>query len=297
MIARKNKMRIPHEKREDGSEDERKYEVLGINWLERVTRLHKIFAHVVNCNSHFVTLNAAPHTEGYDPELLSTAKPPIETLALRTRFYMAGKKLKGYRPSDKKKGELRIEEKTGKAAWQQVLKLGGDGSRTLKRGEHKRLLDGAGYNFNVYSKDIAAQAEDVLGKRLLKRLVRLQGQSEKILYHPEGRQDVLFEIKFDQVKGLTFDGQKKKDLIEIEIEVKERGSNVSDDEIETMLNKSEDELMKNFADDIRPIYHSKVSELFQHLYGWMLQDPQGFGRAFDALPARKWAEMAPHNSQ
>lgn len=285
-MSSRNHIRIPQEIREDKPENERKYSIIGGSWQHRVQTLHGIFNHVAECREHFATLNMSPHIENYHADLLPELELPVEIIAPRTRYYWAGINLKGYRPTDKQKGEVRTEEKAAKDAWQQVLKLGGNGGRTLSRGEYKRLLDGFGVNLDIY-KGIRDQAYRALGKGQLKPLVELQGQTKKIYYHPDGDESTLLEIKFDKVKGRTFDGFER-DIIEVEIEVKQGHSNS-----EEMLDHTERVLLSRFADSLAPIYHSKVYELFQHLYGWQLADKQGFREAFKSLPGDRWAEWKP----
>ena len=292
-MSRKAKVRVPQEVREDKPENERKYKITGERWEDRVQTIRQVFQKAAECKEHFVTLDKQPHIQKYHTRLIEAGQLPVEILALRERFYWAGKKLKGYRSEDNKKAEVRTEEKIGKGFWQQVLKLGSDGTKTLKRGEHKRSLDGFGTNLSVYSDSIKEEALKILGKRNLKPLVQLQGQSIKLLYHPDGRKDMLFEIKFDIVAGRTFDGYER-NIVEVEVEVKERGKKVTDKEIENMLDKSEGALLTDFADQLEVVYHSKVSELFQHLQGWLLRDPKGFSKAFDKLPGDKWAEYHPN---
>ncbi len=282
MVSR-NKIRIPQEIREDKPEHERKYSIIGHGWGERVGMLQDAFNHVAGCTGHFATLDQRPHIDDYPADL--APELPVEIIAPRTRYYWAAMNLKGYRATDKLRGEVRTEEKAVKDAWQQVLKLGGGNGRTLSRGEYKRLLDGFGVNLDVY-KDQRAQAYDTLGRSRLKPLVRLQGQTKKVYYHPDGDRKTLLEIKFDKVKGETFDGFKR-DIVEIEVEVK-RSDKTGKHGIEAILDLTERELFRHFADSLTPIYHSKVDELFQHLYGWQLADKKEFQKAFKALPVAEW---------
>lgn len=104
--------------------------------------------------------------------------------------------------------------------------------------------------------------------------------------------DVLFEIKFDRIKGMTFDGFKE-DIVEIEIEVKEKDPLVSKQEVARLMDKSEDILMRAFADDLEPVFQSKVASLFRHLYGLLQQDKKRFHEDFRALPVGPWAKDGP----
>ncbi len=289
-MPHRNKFQIPQEVREDKPENERKYSITGVNWRDRSQMLNVIFNHVAGCSDHFATLNMAPHTDGYHPDLLQDMDLPADIIYPRTRFYWANINLKGYRPTDRFKGEVRTEEKVEKDAWQQVVKLGGNSNsgRTLSRGEYKRLLDGFGTNLGVY-KGLRKDVTRALGNTELKPLVRLQGQTKKIFYHPHGDRKTLLEIKFDKVKGQTFDGFGR-DIIEIEVEVKRGDKKATKREMEAMLDQTEQELLRRFADNLTPIYHSKVYELFQHLYGWQLSDKKNFREAFQSLPGDSWAE-------
>ena len=61
----------------------------------------------------------------------------------------------------------------------------------------------------------------------------------------------MLEIKFDKGRGRTFDGYKH-DIVEIEIEVKDRGPKITEKDIEKALDRTEKVLMKYFADSLQP---------------------------------------------
>lgn len=278
----------PDEFLEDVSEDERKYKVRGCDFATRVAKLNEIFAFVAGDKNHFVTLESELHTNGYDAELVALSQSPNETKALRRRLYWGVSSLIGYKPRDKDKIELRTEQKIGKLYWEQVLKLGGNGSKTLKRKEHKRHLDGFGVNLLVYPKDVFEKAHEIVGDAEFKPLVKLEGQSRPLLYHPDGRADIVLEIKFDMGKSTTFDGYKE-DLVEVEIEIKEHPDTMSEDDLEDLLNKTESVLFANFADDLENVYESKVSPSFRHLVGLRSRDKAGFDKMFKDLPVNWWS--------
>lgn len=288
-MADSKKGRIPQEVHEDKPENERKYRVKGASFEARVEKLSRIFNHIAACRRHFRTLDLAPHTDQFDTALSACSRFPHEVTPLRQRFYWAGENLKGYRPDDKIKAEVRTERKIGKGVWQQVLKIGRESMGTLSRGEYKRLLDGFGTNLGIYPDKIKKPAQKILGDGPLKPVLVIESKSTKVLFHPDGNPDVLLEIKFDKGRGRTFDGFRH-DIVEIEVEVKE-GGDLSAKQIEKILDRTEQVLLKHFADDLEPIHHSKVFEMVQHLHGWWLRDKKGFHKAFDALPGDRWGEQ------
>ncbi|MCB9989923.1 MAG: hypothetical protein H6867_00910 [Rhodospirillales bacterium] len=291
-MAKEIKKGKPQEVRDDGTEEERKHRVLGENWHDKAIRLDTIFNFIAGQKTHFVTLDQAVHTDHFDPELAAFAEFPANPKPLRTRYYWANAALDGYKPDDKGRAEIRTERKTGKGCWEQVLKIGGKSGKTLKRGEYKRALDGFGVNLDVYPSEIRKSALKIIKDEEFKPLIRLEGQSKPVLYRPDGRTDILFEIKFDKGKGFTFDGIEE-DVIEVEIEVKERGSDVSDEEIEALLDKSESLLYQQFEGNLEPINESKAMTLFRHLVDWQECDKKGFEKAFKALPGDRWEEYKP----
>lgn len=290
-MTKQKKVRVPQEAHEDKPEDERKYRIRGNSFEARVKRLRVIFDHVARCDGHFKTLDKAPHVDQFDPTLSACSRFPHEVTALRKRFYWAGRNLKGYLPTDKMKAEVRTERKIGKGLWQQVLKIGKESVGTLSRGEYKRLLDGFGTNLSIYPDKIKKSAYDILGDDPLKPVIVIESKSTKVLFHPDGNKDLLLEIKFDKGRGRTFDGFIH-DIVEIEIEVKERGD-LTDKQVEKALDKTEAVLMMHFADCLEPIHHSKVFEMVQHLHGAFLRDKKAFHTAFDKLPGDRWAECNP----
>jgi hypothetical protein len=290
-MTKQKKGCIPQEAHEDKPEDERKYRIRGRSFEARVEKLRVVFEHVARCNGHFRTLDKAPYTDQFDPILSSCSRFPHEVTALRKRFYWAGRNLKGYLPADTVKAEVRTERKIGKGLYQQVLKIGQPSGRTLSRGEYKRLLDGFGTNLSIYPDKIQKAARDILGDDPLKPVIVIESNSTKVLFHPDGNEDLLLEIKFDKGRGRTFDGFTH-DIVEIEIEVKERGS-MTDKQIEKALDRTEAVLMKYFADSLEPIHHSKVAEMVQHLHGALLRDKKNFHKAFDKLSGDEWVVSKP----
>ena len=109
-------------------------------------------------------------------------------------------------------------------------------------------------------------------------------------YHPDGRADILFEIKFDKGKGFSFDGEQC-EVVEVEIELKENLDGAAADEIEALLDKSDAALLKKSPDQLVPCIESKPAGLFSHLNNRCEEDPATFGRAFDALPDDRWVKQ------
>lgn len=286
------KPRIPQELREDKPEEERKHRVLGKTWRKKAARLDKIFNFVATEKEHFVTFNLAPHTEGYNTELRRHSSRPVNIKPLRRRYYWANRKLDGYKKGNKDRVELRTEQKKGKGYWAQVLKLGSSSAKTLRRGEYTRSLDGFGTNLDVYTPKVRDAARKVVGNTVRKPLGMIECQSVPLLYHPDGRPDVIFEIKFDKGKGFTFDGMET-DVVEVEIEVKEVGEDVSKKDIEALLDKSERILYSEFEGLLKPVYQSKPELLFKHLNKWRKKDRTGFEKAFDSLPGDRWESWSP----
>jgi hypothetical protein len=291
-MVQENKLSSPQELQEDKPEDERKHHVLGASWQEKASRLDEIFKFVAGEKSHFITLDELPHTEEFDPELAAAAIMPVNTRPLHRRIYWATRDLDGYTDGANAKAEIRTERKIGEGRWEQVLKLssGAQKSKTMSRRECKRALDGFGINLDVLPSDAKDAAETVLGGKTLKPLICLQGQGIPILYHPDGRADVVFEIKFDKGKGLAFDGEQT-DIVEVEIELKENTASVTSSEIEALLDTSDALLYSAFPEYLALSSESKPAPLFHHLNAWRKRDPAGFRMAFDALPGDRWAEM------
>lgn len=288
----KSKIRVPQLAHEDKPEDERKYRIKGASLTLRQQRLKAIFDHVAKCNAHFRTLNKSPYTAKFDPRLANTARLPYEETPLRERFYWAGKNLKGYLPTEKIKVEIRTELKVGKGLWQQVLKIGKETIGTLSRGEHKRLLDGFGVNLEPYPDKTRKPAMDILGDDELKPVIKIESRSRKILFHPDGNENLLLEIKFDEGIARTFDGFEQ-EFVEIEIEVKERCEDMTKEDIEAVLDRTQEVLLSRFADHLTPIHHSKVFDMVQHLYGRLLANKKMFHNVFNKLPGDRWAEVKP----
>ena len=293
-MAKKTAMRVPQEVREDKPEEERKLGVVGKSWQEKAKKLDKIFNFVAAHTSHFVTLNDNSYVQSFDEELAKNSNLPLHVRPLRRRYYWGNSDLDGYKKGDKGKAEVRTEKKVGKGYWEMTLKLGSNkkSKKTLKRGEFKRALDGFGVNLDVFKKAISIAAWKILGDKPLKPLAIIEGQSIPVLYHPDGRTDVIFEIKFDKGKGKTFDGHEE-DVIEVEIEVKEKPKEMSECEVEALLDKSEAILFGDFEDDLERIYDAKPSRLFNHLVQWRGRDKKGFKEAFKSLPGDSWQTLSP----
>ncbi len=284
---KKHKARVPREVKDDGEEDERKYRVLGKTWDQKVKTLRSVFSFVVLEGKFFATLDKAPHTASFDTCLVASAQVPIHIKPIGCRYYWATACLAGYKAKDKTRAEVRTEEKIGKRRWEQVVKLGGDGSKTLKRGEYERHLDDFGVNIGVYSPEIRRAIRGVVGQKTLYPLAHIDVQSIPVLFHPDGRKDVLFEIKFDCGKGKTFDGFTT-DIVEIEIEVKNFPKDMPDSKIEALLDLAEKMLFRDYGDNLEPIFESKPAVLFRHLVSWRDRNETEFTAAFRSLRGDKW---------
>jgi len=281
---------------DDKPEEERKHRILGDRWADKAVLLDALFEFVKSEPDHFITLDTAPHVDGFDPELVSASLAPAHHRPLHQRIYWATKALDGYQNADDTKAEIRIQRKLGSGCWEQTLKLSGrndpqkGAGKTMVRQEYERDVDSFSIDLDLFPKEAEQAARSVFGDKPLKPLICLQGQGIPVLYHPDGRADVLFEIKFDKGKGFSFDGEQC-EIVEVEIELKENLGGVTADEIEALLDKSDAALYTKFPDMLALSTESKPARLFAHLNKWREENPNAFGQAFDALPGNKWAEQ------
>ena len=68
---------------------------------------------------------------------------------------------------------------------------------------------------------------------------------------------------------------------------------MSDNDVETLLDQSEQILYTHFPGDLDPIYEAKPSALFRHLVEWRDRDRKEFEKAFKSLPGDCWADWSP----
>ena len=254
-------------------EHERKHRVQGVCWADKAAIIDKIADFVADETTHFATLEAAPHSDGFDKELVAAARMPFNARPLHRRIYWAARDLAGYGNEDAATVEIRLEHQPAKGNWQQTVKLGAHRptEKTLSRREIESDVAGFAVDLDLLPEDARRDANVILGGQLLKPVICLQGQGVPILYHPDGHKDLLFEIKFDKGKGFSFDGESC-DIVEIEIELKQQHASADLKEIERLFEKSDDMLYRAFPDQIKRSNESKPTELFRHLRKWRARD-------------------------
>ncbi|MDB3952774.1 hypothetical protein N9452_02700 [Alphaproteobacteria bacterium] len=278
---------------DDKPEEERKHRIIGNGWADKAILLDMLFDFVKSETDHFITLEKKPYVSGFDPELVLTSLVPVNYRPLHQRIYWATKDLDGYKGGDDKRAEIRIQRKLGSGYWEQSLKLSGrndpqkGAGKTIVRQEYERDVDSFRIDLGLFPKKAEQAARSVFGDKPLKPLICLQGQGIPVLYHPDGRADILFEIKFDKGKGFSFDGEQC-EVVEVEIELKENLGGAAAEEIEALLDKSDRALYKKSPNQLVPSIESKPARLFAHLNKWCEEDPDAFGHAFDALPDDRW---------
>lgn len=274
-------------------EDERKHRVLGASWAEKARLVDSIAAFVAAENKHFATLDQPPYIDGFDPELAAASRLPINARPLHRRIYWANKSLDGYQSEDDAYAEARLERKIGEDSWSQTIKLAGKQGpgKTLSRREYERDVAIFGIDLSLLPVDARRDAESILGSQPLKPVICLEGQGVPLLYHPDGRADVLFEIKFDKGKGFSFDGESA-EIVEIEIELKESAPSAKKDDIEALFDLSDELLYRTFPDGLAHSTRSKPAPLFAHLREWRKRDRAAFEAAYDALSDDRWAAPA-----
>ena len=277
----------------DRPEEERKHRIIGSRWVDKVILLNTLFDFVTSESDHFVTLEKTPYVSGFDSELVSTSLAPVHYRPLHQRFYWATKDLDGYKDGEDTRPEIRIQRKLGTGRWKQTLKLSRQSDpqkgvgKTIVRQEYEREVNGFRIDFRLFPNEAEQAARSVFGDKPLKPVICMQGQGIPILYHPCGRADILFEIKFDKGKGFSFDGEQC-EVVEVEIELKENLDGAAVEEIEALLDESDAALYKNFPDQLAPCIESKPAALFSHLKTRRKENPNTFGEAFDALPDDRW---------
>ncbi len=278
----------------DKPERERKHRVLASSWTEKALLLNQIFKFVLEDNTHFITLDLPPYASDFSEQLVSTAHSPSNIKPLHQRLYWATKMLSGYQLSDQSVVELRTEFIPNDACWEQVVKfaIADADSKTLSRREISNFLDGFGINLSVLPEDAYRLAEKILGDTVLKPVACLQGQSIPVLYYPNGRNEIVFEIKFDLGMGQSFDGCKI-DIIEIEIELKNFDQKISLAHIEELFDASENIIRTSFPEALDRTAVSKPTPLFRHMRAWQSRDIDSFEAAYEALSETRWTEPAP----
>tara|TARA_A100001037_G_scaffold275740_1_gene274477 strand:- start:644 stop:1540 length:897 start_codon:yes stop_codon:yes gene_type:complete len=280
----------------DRPEEERKHRIIGKRWVDKVILLNTLFDLVTSESDHFVTLEKKPYVSGFDPELVSTSLTPVHYRPLHQRIYWATKDLDGYKDGDDARAEIRIQRKLGTGRWEQTLKLSRQSDpqkcvgKTIVRQEYEREVNGFRIDLGLFPKEAEKAARAVFSDKPLKPVICIEGQGIPVLYHPDGRADILFEIKFDKGKGFSFDGEQC-EVVEVEIELKENLDGAAAEEIEALLDKSDAALHKKSPDQLVPCIESKPAGLFSHLNNRCEEDPATFGRAFDALPDDRWVKQ------
>lgn len=274
-------------------EDERKHRVLAPCWADKAALLDAVAAFVAAEPEHFVTLDQPPHTDGFDAELAAAAHLPITTRPLHRRIYWATSALAGYQEDEDTTAEVRIERRAGEDKWCQTVKLGArrTDDKTLSRREIERDIDDFGIDLGLLPDDARRIANTILDGKPLKPVICLQGQGVPLLYYPDGRREVMFEIKFDKGKGFAFDGRCC-DVVEIEIELKSRHPSVAAEEIESLFDKSDVLIYAAFPGRLERRTESKPAKLFRHLCDWQARDRATFEAAFEALPSDRWDDIA-----
>ena len=278
----------------DKPELERKHKVLGNGWAEKAHLIHRIFKFVLEDHTHFITLDLPPFASNFSKNLVSTAYSPSNIKPLHQRLYWATKMLSGYQLSDQSTVELRTERILNDACWEQVVKFANSGAdrKTLSRREISNYLDGFGINLSVLPEDAYELAKKILGDTVLKPVACLQGQSIPVLYYPNGRNEIVFEIKFDLGMGHSFDGYKI-DIVEIEIELKDLDQKIELEHVEELFDTSENILKTAFLGALERTTVSKPTPLFRHMRKWQSCDIVSFESAYEALSDSQWTEPTP----
>ena len=278
----------------DKPELERKHKVLGNGWAEKAHLIHRILKFVLEDHTHFITLDLPPFASNFSKNLVSTAYSPSNIKPLHQRLYWATKMLSGYQLSDQSTVELRTERILNDSCWEQVVKFANSGAdrKTLSRREISNYLDGFGINLSVLPEDAYELAKKILGDTVLKPVACLQGQSIPVLYYPNGRNEIVFEIKFDLGMGHSFDGYKI-DIVEIEIELKDLDQKIELEHVEELFDTSENILKTAFLGALERTTVSKPTPLFRHMRKWQSCDIGSFESAYEALSDSQWTEPTP----
>lgn len=262
-------------------EKERKYrrKLIG-NFKKDARRLKDVFA-FVNGSDHYVYV--APE-ENIDPELLSLRDRPMNFKQARRRFYWANKKLRGYNEDDRKdRLEIRTDRKNG--VYDMDAKRGGPASEdnpTMVRDEESRTLKENVISFRKFPKYMTRALVDAFRRpSKLKIPVYIDSYTAVMQYHPEGRDDVTLEIKFDYGKGFNFLGHSEP-VIEFEIEILKIPDDMCVEEVAELW-KQEEEFIKSKFDDVERVLDSKPSSLFYNLVEQRATNRKQYSRAWDAM--------------
>lgn len=298
---------LAQKKKPKSIEDERKYRVvLGYKpkknltsdelFEERANTLLTIFNYVACNNAYFRKLHKSKQVEGFSEKVREFLKRPIEYSLPRTRFYSIDEKLTGIDPkTGKAETEFRSEERKDKGLWKHTIKTSKNGvskGGTVSRGEYEEYMDGATHNFSAHP-----EVEDCLKTKFglesnLKKLSKIDGQSTKILYHPDGDENILLEIKFDIQEGITIDGFTWP-VIEIEVEIKSSKQELTKEDKESLLQRAEDVLYQRYENYLEHVTTSKNAEGNVHLCELKEKHPEWFEDIFKSLPYDRFERVEP----
>jgi hypothetical protein len=270
---------------------ERKYRrILSGDFKKDAQSLRAIFEFVNRNVAHYVYVQPE---ENIDPELLSLRQRPMNFKQARRRTYWANKKLSGYNEDDRKdRLEIRTErKKNGVTTYDIDVKRGGPASEehpTMRRDEESRKSTKGLPTFRGFPKYMKDALKEAFGKpSKLKPVVYIDSYTAVMKYHPDGREDVTLEIKFDTGKGFNFMGYQEP-VIEFEIEIKELPADMSCEDVQAIWRKEEAILNEAF-EDIERIYDSKPSPLFYDLVSQKEGQGKAYGKAWDALD-KNWMD-------
>ena len=186
--------------------------------------------------------------------------------------------------------EVRQEPRLG--AYKQTTKIGGGATSadsTMDRMEQASKI--TGFGFNVYAVGDNLVREQILTRAptLVKPVLRMVSQRERICYHPEGNPDILIEMALEKIHiGQTFNGfvwSRPKIDLEIKLGPEKTGMRHS------LLAAEEKRLCKIFGGVLTKQLASSPTPGFEALEDFLSTDK---GRtAFDKLQTRaKWWEDA-----
>ncbi len=249
--------------------------------------IQQIIDHVKECERRFVTrekANIAPvlpdrYLSRMEFQVPTEITPPRERAYFQDRHFF----LRSL------EAEVRQEPRLG--AYKQTTKIGSGGATstdsTLDRMEQASRI--TGFGFNVYAIGDKDLRNKLLEKSptLIKPVLRMVSQRERICYHPNGDPDVLIEMALERIHvGQTFNGfawSKPKIDLEIKMGPEEKGMRHS------ILAREEKRLRELFGSALTKELASSPTPGFEALEEFLSTDK---GRAaFDALETRaKWWE-------
>ena len=264
---------------------ERKYKRrLTGNLQKDVAHLHEVFNFVNGNVDHYVYV--LPE-ENIDPRLLELRQRPMNFKQARRRVYWGNKKLFGYNKEDcSKRLEIRTEKKKNGVTYYDIdIKRGGPASEehpTMRRDEESRKARSPRPVFRGFPEYLQNALRDAFEKpKKLKPIVYIDSYTAVMQYHPDGREDITLEIKFDTGLGFNFmDGEAF--VIEYEIEIKELPENITPEEIQAIWQQEEKILYGAFP-DIERIFDSKPSPLFYDLVEQRRKNEKSYNDAWKNL--------------